>query len=297
MNPIDKGDVPLTVYHIDHLGPLPSTKKSYQHIFVVIDAFSKFVWLYSTRTTSTAEVVNRLGKQATIFGNPQKIISDRGTAFTSHEFKEYCREEGIQHVLITTGVPRANGQVERVNRTLIPLLTKLASPKPNEWYKYLDLAQKYLNATPSRSTNWTPFKLLFGVDVRLKSRPEIKEMIEKELVRMFSEDRDELRASAKECLQKVQRENKRNFDRKRKRAKNYCVDELVAIKQTRLKPGIKLAEKFLGPYRVSKVLRNDRYLVERVGEREGPKHTITMAEYMKPWINNCSDEEFSDDGI
>jgi len=40
---IDKGSVPLDSYHIDHLGPLPSTKKSYRYIFVVVDAFSKFI--------------------------------------------------------------------------------------------------------------------------------------------------------------------------------------------------------------------------------------------------------------
>jgi len=40
---INKGDVPIDTYHVDHLGPMPSTKKNYRHIFVVIDAFSKFV--------------------------------------------------------------------------------------------------------------------------------------------------------------------------------------------------------------------------------------------------------------
>jgi len=43
LNPIDKGNVPLDVYHIDHLGPLASTKKNYRFILVVTDAFSKFI--------------------------------------------------------------------------------------------------------------------------------------------------------------------------------------------------------------------------------------------------------------
>lgn len=127
---IEKGSVPLDTLHIDHLGPLPSTKKSYQYIFAVIDAFSKFTWLYATRSTGAAEVLVRLRKQVAIFCNPRRIISDRGTAFTSNDFREYCQEENIEHSLITTGIPRANGQVERLNRTLISLLTKLAAPKP-----------------------------------------------------------------------------------------------------------------------------------------------------------------------
>lgn len=160
LHPIEKSSVPLNTFHIDHLSPLPSTKKSSVYIFAVIDAFSKFVWLYATKSTNAAEVITRLKKQSSVFGNPRQIISDRGSAFTSKEFEEYCRTEGIEHILTTTGVPRTNGQIERVNRTLIPLLTKLAAPKPNEWYKYLDTAQLCLNTTLHKSINTTPSRVL-----------------------------------------------------------------------------------------------------------------------------------------
>jgi len=90
LNTIEKGELPLDTYHMDHLGPLPSTKKSYKYVFLVIDAFTKFVWLYATKTTNTAEVLSKLKKQSTIFGNPRRMISDRGAAFTSKEFAEYC---------------------------------------------------------------------------------------------------------------------------------------------------------------------------------------------------------------
>ncbi|XP_071650029.1 uncharacterized protein [Temnothorax longispinosus] len=39
--PIPKGDIPLSTYHSDHLGPMTSTSKLYKHLFVVIDSFSK----------------------------------------------------------------------------------------------------------------------------------------------------------------------------------------------------------------------------------------------------------------
>lgn len=42
LSPIGKGDTPLDTFHVDYLGPLLSTKKSYAHIFVVTDAFLKF---------------------------------------------------------------------------------------------------------------------------------------------------------------------------------------------------------------------------------------------------------------
>lgn len=217
--PIDKGSVPLDTYHVDHLGPLPSTKKMYRHILVVVDSFSKFTWLYACRSTGTTETLGKLKKQAYVFGNPRQIISDRGTCFTSHEFEQFCKEEGIKHHLITTGVPRGNGQVERVNRTLIPLLSKMSAPNPGEWHRYLELCQKYLNATPHRSIGTTPFNLLFGSNIRMKEDPKIKELIEYEWIRMFEEDRNELREEAREKITKIQQENRKNYNKRRKEAR------------------------------------------------------------------------------
>jgi len=111
LNPIAKGEVPLDIYYINHLRPLPCIKKRYNYIFLIVDAFSKLIWLYATRT-NTAKVLNILRKQSIIFGNPRRIISDQGTAFTSNDFQNYCKEENIEHGFITTGVPRANGQAE-----------------------------------------------------------------------------------------------------------------------------------------------------------------------------------------
>lgn len=87
-----KEDRPLCTYHVDHLGPMEQTAKSYAYLFVVVDAFSKFVWLYPTKTIASDLVINKLEHQASIFGNPRRIISDRRTAFTSNSFKYYCEK-------------------------------------------------------------------------------------------------------------------------------------------------------------------------------------------------------------
>lgn len=298
-NPISKGHVPLETYHIDHLGDrFLRQKKSYHHIFVVVDAFSKFVWLFGTRSTGTSEVIDKLDKLAVNFGNPRRIISDRGTAFTSNEFHDYCRKENIEHVLITTGIPRANGQVERINRTLIPVLTKLTAPKPDEWYKYLSQTQQYLNAVPSRSTGKTPFQVMFGMHMRLKNNPQLRESIEEEMEAMFSVDRDELREQARERIIRTQDENKRNYNKRRKKAKRYREDDLVAIKRTQAGPGLKCAAKFLGPYQIIKMLRNDRYVVRKIGDHEGPIETATAADHIKSWLKNgdsCDDDNNQDE--
>ena len=173
--------------------------------------------------------------------------------------------------------------------TLIPLLTKLASPKPHEWYRYIDTAQQYLNAVPHRSTGSSPFQVLLGTHPRLKDCPVIREILEKEQLDLFQDTREELRTEARKNIVKMQRENKRSFDKRRKKARDYREGELVAIRRTQRGPGTKLAGKFLGPYEITRVLRNHRYMVQKIGESEGPNRTTTSADYMKPWSRESDD--------
>lgn len=60
LKPILKGDTPLNTYHIDHLGSMASTSKLYKYLLVIVDGFSKFVWIYPTKTTNTKEVLDKL---------------------------------------------------------------------------------------------------------------------------------------------------------------------------------------------------------------------------------------------
>lgn len=278
---IPKGDIPLTTYHIDHLGPMTSTSKMFKYLFVVIDGFSKFVWIYPTKTTNIKEVLDRLKSQQKTFGNPKRIISDRGAAFTSNEFKEYCIDESIEHVLITTGVPRGNGQVERINRVIIPVLTKLAHENEDRWYRYVDKVQCAINSTHQRSVGWSPFEVLFGVKMRQKNDAEILSLLEKEAISQFDEEREIMRAMAKQNIGKIQRENRKTYNRGCKPATKYNVGDLIAIKRTQFGPGSKLRNKFLGPYKVTRVKGNDRYEMIRQTDGEGPRITTSSADQMK----------------
>ncbi|XP_075150841.1 uncharacterized protein LOC142224950 [Haematobia irritans] len=83
LNPIPKGSVSLDTWHIDHLGPMHSTHKNYKHILTIIDVFTKFVWIFQTKSTTTVEVIEKMKIITTTFGNPRRIITDKGIAFTS----------------------------------------------------------------------------------------------------------------------------------------------------------------------------------------------------------------------
>ncbi|GFT54666.1 transposon Tf2-9 polyprotein [Trichonephila clavipes] len=154
-----------------------------------VDALSRYPVMMCPR---------KLKQQQKTFGNPIRIISDRGSAFTSKLFNDYCDEENIQHLQIATGVPRGNEQVERIHRTLIPVLTKLSLDDSTKWYKYVDRLQRILNSTISRSTKWTPFELLVGIKMRNKEDIIIKDLLLEEMAKKeLLEQREFLRNDAK----------------------------------------------------------------------------------------------------
>ncbi|GFX08643.1 hypothetical protein TNCV_61701 [Trichonephila clavipes] len=160
LNPIPKEDLPLSTYHVAFIGPLPTTNKNYNHIFTVIDAFTKFtlhLQSYPTKSTTAQETIERLKLQQKTFGNPSRVINDKGGAFRSKEYEDYCADEHIIKVKITTGVPRGNGQVERIHGVLIPVLTKMFIEDSTKWFQHVDSLQRVLNSVPSRSTKYSPF--------------------------------------------------------------------------------------------------------------------------------------------
>lgn len=125
---------------------------------------------------------------------------------------------------------------------------------------------------------------------RVRDDPDVKEILENELVTSFNNDRDELRRQAKQNIEKIQRENKANYDKRRKKPVQYRMGDVVAIRRTQQGPGLKFSYKYLGPYEVIRVLRNDRYVLRKIGEHEGPLQTSSAADFMKSLLKNDSDE-------
>ncbi|GFV48283.1 transposon Tf2-6 polyprotein [Trichonephila clavipes] len=129
-------------------------------------------------------------------------------------FNDYCDEENIQHLQIATCVPRGNGQVERIHRTLIPVLTKLSLDDSTKWYKYVDRLQRILNSTICRSTKWTPFELLVGTKMYNKEDILIKDLLLEEMAKELLEQREFLRNDAKKNLETLQSENRKTYNRR-----------------------------------------------------------------------------------
>lgn len=113
--------------HVDHYGPIEKTGMKNKYLLVVVvGAFAKFIRLFPRKTTNTVELIKYMKAYFRSYSIPRRIILNRGLAFKSNTFKEFLGESHIELVLIATGIPRANGQVERMNRCVITILAKKA---------------------------------------------------------------------------------------------------------------------------------------------------------------------------
>lgn len=100
------------------------------------------------------------------YSHPLRIVSHRGSSFTSREFRDFMKQQNIQHHEIATTSPRSNGPVETINRTILPMIAKLTDGRNTRWSNLLTTAEFTINNVISKATSECPSMLLFGVRQR-----------------------------------------------------------------------------------------------------------------------------------
>ena len=82
---------------IDYIENFTEDDLGCEHIAVVIDCFSRYCTLFPTKTTKASELARVLLSHVSIFGVPDNIVSDKGTAFTREVFSDLMLILGIRH--------------------------------------------------------------------------------------------------------------------------------------------------------------------------------------------------------
>lgn len=194
-----------------------------------------------------------------LFGSPKRVIADQGRCYISAEFKEFCTDHSIELHLIATGSARANGQVERVMRTLKNLLTIIENDSNKVWRDELDEVQLALNSTRSRITGFTPTELMFGIRAQSLGMSQIASNVNPP----SRTDLDVIRSQASANILKAASSQEQLFNRGKAIVKPFERGDHVFIKCSE-RNQTKLAKKFKGPFVITKVLDNDRYELKSI---------------------------------
>lgn len=133
--------------------------KKYKFILIVIDAFTKYVWLEPLKTKTKSEVSNAFEKILKQGRTPLNLQTDMGTEFYNADFQLLMNKYKINHY--STYSTKKASIVERVIRTI-----------KNKLYKYFSLAGNYIwigkplayiietyNNTVHRTTKFKPSEI------------------------------------------------------------------------------------------------------------------------------------------
>ena len=87
---------PWNRLHINYVCPFMNSM-----FLLIIDAHTKWVEIFKTSSTTSAATIQLLRSLFTRFGIPQTIVSEYGSCFTSSEFEEFLKLNGITHLFST----------------------------------------------------------------------------------------------------------------------------------------------------------------------------------------------------
>ena len=164
---------PLELVHMDLMGPIPTESiNGKKYIFVCVDDFSRFTWVYFLR--SKTEAFNYFRKFCNQVQNEKgldikkicRIRSDHGTEFENAKFSEFCDGLGISHEFSAPRTPQQNGVVERKNRVLQEMARVMLNSKKvprNLWAEAVNTACYVSNRVFKRpGTKHTSYELWKG---------------------------------------------------------------------------------------------------------------------------------------
>ena len=112
---------PTTAWHklaIDITGPFSNAPPHMSNIVVVIDYFTKFPEILCTSDITAPRIIKWLKELFARYGCPDRIVSDNGPQFTSHEWQAFMKSNDIQQDRTPVYHPQRNGLVEVFNRYL-----------------------------------------------------------------------------------------------------------------------------------------------------------------------------------
>jgi hypothetical protein len=208
---------------------------------------------------------------------PKAITVDNGTQFDAEAFKDFCDQIGTKIHFASVRHPESNGLVERANGIIMTGIMKLIFNQPKgKWPNELIKVVWSHNTIASRSTGFTPFKLLFGDEAitpeEAKTR-SIRTIASAEDEADYQVTKDTIegnRLQAIEHINKYQAKTIKWRDRK-VRMKNIKTGHLVLRRVANPGTEGKLQLKWEGPFLVVSSSRPGSYRLKDMDDNDIPR--------------------------
>ena len=149
---------------MDFIVGLPHTQQGYDSIWVIVDRLTKVAHFLPVKTTYSGARLAELYMERIVcqHGVPKKIVSDRGTQFTSIFWQKVHKSLGTKLNFSTTYHPQTDGQTERLNQILEDMLRACALQYGTSWDKSLPYAEFSYDNNHQNSLKMALFEALYG---------------------------------------------------------------------------------------------------------------------------------------
>nr|CAH66012.1 OSIGBa0093M15.2 [Oryza sativa] len=241
---------------MDFITGLPRTSSGHDSIWVIVDRLTKVAHFIPVKTTYSGSQLAELymARIVCLHGVPKKIVSDRGSQFTSKFWKKLQEEMGSKLNFSTAYHPQTDGQTERVNQILEDMLRACALDFGGSWDKNLPYAEFLYNNSYQASLQMAPYEALYGRKCRtplLWDQTGERQVFGTDILR----EAEEKVKIIQEILRVAQSHHKSYADNRR-RDLSFDEGDYVYLRVTPLR-GVhcfhtkgKLAPRFVGPYKI-----------------------------------------------
>jgi hypothetical protein len=241
---------------MDFIMGLPRIKSGYDSIWVVVDHLTKVAHFIPVKTTYTSVKLAKIYMSwiVCLHGVIKSIVSDRGTQFTSHFWRQLHESLGTRLEFSTAFHPQTDGQTERVNQILEDMLRACALDYGSSWDENLPYAEFSYNNSFQSSIKMSLFEVLYGRKCRtplLWDGVGERQLFGPDLIK----DAEEKVKLIHDRLKIAQSRQKSYTDSKCKEVTYevgdrayFRISPLRGIKRFGIKG--KLAPRFIGPYKI-----------------------------------------------
>lgn len=115
---------PVQLLSMDYFS-LPTSKRRFKSVLVVIDYFSRYIWVYKMKGEGTGKkTVESLVDLFHTFGAPKVLMSDGGGHLDCKEVNSFCTAKGVVRSVTPVYQPHTNGAVEGANRIILKVIER-----------------------------------------------------------------------------------------------------------------------------------------------------------------------------
>lgn len=274
----------MAVISVDLIGPFRESKLGHRYALTILDNFSKYLQIYPLKGGTAKETAERILDYITVFGIPDKLLTDNSSSFRSELITELGNRLGIKRLFISPYNSQTNGQLERTHQQLKKTIS-IWCDEDKQWDIYLNLYAFLYNDQIHGTTKMKPSFVMFGHSVNTSLKPlEINTEISFNNVETFMDDKikklTEVRKQISENIEKS-RIAQEKYQLKHAYLRKFNIGDKVYLQYEDKKRLLPKRIKYTGPFEVVAIHGEVGYTVKNLKEPNKPLKRIHVDRIIK----------------